>query len=207
MYQLIVCPVGPFGHAVADRLRELRDDVHITNEVDVDDGPPGSRLRLLAAWRRTPALEQAFDEESFRSGRPWLPVTLDHPALEIGPLVVPGFGACHGCYRRRIAQHDPAGAVSSAVGRHYDEHADAGPAGYLPSTALLAAAAAAEMVDRLRVAPEAEAGRVLQIDVPTQRLRSGRAVGVHGCRRCGLGRDETTRSYERLPALLQGVWG
>ncbi|MFC7479477.1 hypothetical protein ACFQX7_04660 [Luedemannella flava] len=121
--------------------------------------------------------------------------------------MVPGLGACHGCYRRRVAQHDPGQAVSAALGRHYEQDDRDGPAGHLPSAALFAAATATDVADRLWVAPEAEAGRVRQLDVPTQQLRSGQVVGVHGCPRCGLGRDETTRSYERLPALLPGVFG
>jgi bacteriocin biosynthesis cyclodehydratase domain-containing protein len=133
-------------------------------------------------------------------------VILDHPQLEIGPAVVPGLGACHDCYRRRLAQHDTARVIRAAVGDHYDAHPESGPDGYLPSTALLAAAVAAEVVDRLRTDAAAEAGRVRQIEVPTQQVRTGRVVGVHGCPRCGLGRDETTRSYERLPEMLQGVW-
>lgn len=214
MCHLLVCPVGPFGYAVAERLRDLCRDVEVagidaTGAVTAGRAEPGreARLDVLVAWRRVPAMERQFDEESFRSRRPWLPVVLDHPTLEIGPLVVPGEGACHGCYRRRIAQHDAARTVRAAVDRHYDADPQAGPAGYLPATALFAAATVAEVVDRFRDAPRDEAGRVRQIDVPTQQLRSGRVVGVHGCPRCGSGRDEATRSYERLPAMLQGVWG
>lgn len=216
MYQLIVTPVGPFGHAVAERLRDLCHRVEVvgadaagpvTRPPIPDQAlPPGPRLNVLVSWRRVPRTEREFDEEAFRTGDPWLPVVLDHPVLEIGPAVVPGTGPCCGCYRRRIAQHDPSRAVRAAVDRHYDADPLAGPAGHLPSTALFAAAAVADVVDRLRTAPEDEAGRVRQINVPTQQLWSGRAVGVHGCPRCGLGRDESTRSYERLPALLKGVW-
>lgn len=216
MHHLIVTPVGPFGYAVAERLRDLCHDVEVAGagatgtvvrpRVPDPARPPGPRLNLLVTWRRVPQMEQEFDEESFRSGQPWLPVILDHPVLEIGPVVVPGVGACHTCYRRRLAQHDGSRAIRDAVDQHYDADASAGPAGYLPATALFAAAAAAEVVDRLRAAPASEAGRVRQIDVPTQQLRSGLVVGVHGCPRCGLGRDETTRSYERLPAMLKGVW-
>lgn len=213
MYHLIVTPVGPFGHAVAEWLRDLCSDVEIAGtgtvvrpRVPDPAAPTRPRLNVLAAWRRVPQLEREFDAESFRSGQPWLPVILDHPVLEIGPLIVPGAGPCHGCYRGRLAQHDPARAVHAAVDRHYDADAAAGPAGYLPSTALFAAAAAADIVDRMGAALESEAGRVRQLDVPTQQLQSGRVVGVHGCPRCGAGRDETTRSYERLPALLRGVW-
>ncbi|GIE76454.1 hypothetical protein Aph02nite_24040 [Actinoplanes philippinensis] len=213
MCHLIVSPLGPFGYAVAERLRDLCRDVDIagidaTGAVTAVRPAPDreDRLDVLVAWRRAPAIEQEFDDVAFRTGRPWLPVVLDHPVLEIGPLVVPGEGACHGCYRRRIAQHDTARTIRAAVDRHYDTDPQAGPAGYLTATALFAAASVAEIVDRFRAAPGDEAGRVRQIDVPTQQLRSGRVVGVHGCPRCGSGRDETTRSYDRLPALLQGVW-
>jgi bacteriocin biosynthesis cyclodehydratase domain-containing protein len=215
MHHLIVTPVGPFGHAVAERLRDLYHDVEVGGagapvvrpRVSDPAKPSSPRLNVLVAWRRVPQLEREFDEESFRCGQPWLPIGLDHPVLEIGPVVVPGAGACHGCYRGRLAQHDPSRAVRAAIDRHYDSDAAAGPAGYLPSTALFAAAAAAEIADRLDTAPETEAGRVRQLDVPTQQLQSGRVIGVHGCPRCGIGRDETTRSYERLPAMLRGVWG
>ncbi|MFI1994121.1 TOMM precursor leader peptide-binding protein [Actinoplanes sp. NPDC020271] len=205
MSHLSITPVGPFGFAVAERLRDLVHDVSV---VDAPDGVLSGKsgLNLLAAWRRTPQREREFDEESFRTGQPWLPVILDHPQLEVGPAIVPGHGACHGCYRRRIAQHDNARVIRAATGEYYDAHPEAGPDGFLPSTALLAAALAAEAVERLRTDPGAEAGRVRQIEVPTQQIRAGRTVGAHGCPRCGLGRDETTRSYERLPEMLQGVW-
>jgi bacteriocin biosynthesis cyclodehydratase domain-containing protein len=215
MYHLIVTPVGPFGYAVAERLRDLCRDIEVANagpggtttpRIPDPERPSGPRLNLLVSWRRVPRMEREFDEESFRTGQPWLPVILDHPVLEIGPVVVPGSGACHGCYRGRLAQHDTTRAIRSAVDDHYDRDPFSGPAGFLPATALFAAASAAEVVERLRESPASEAGRVRQIEVPTQQLRSGRVVGVHGCPRCGLGRDETTRSYERLPALLSGVW-
>ena len=208
MYHLIVTPVGPFGYAVAERLRDLCTDVEVAGAPGTFVRPrmPEPRLNLLVAWRRVPPAEREFDEEAFRTGQPWLPVTLDHPVLEIGPVVVPGTGPCHACYRGRMAQHDPARAFRATVDAHYDENPSAGPDGYLPSTALLAAAAVADVIDRLRTDPAGEAGRIRQIDVPTQGMWSGRVVGVHGCPRCGLGRDETTRSYDRLPALLKGVW-
>ncbi|MFC7479478.1 hypothetical protein ACFQX7_04665 [Luedemannella flava] len=65
MYRLIVTPVGPFGHAVAERLRDLRRDVSVEVEIEVDG--PDPVLRVLAAWRRVPALERDLDEESHRS--------------------------------------------------------------------------------------------------------------------------------------------
>ncbi|GIF05517.1 TOMM precursor leader peptide-binding protein [Actinoplanes siamensis] len=210
MHHLIITPVGPFGYAVAERLGDLCHDAEVVGAAFVRPRaappPPGPHLHLLASWRRVPELEREFDEEAFRTGQPWLPVTLDHPQLEIGPVVVPGAGACLGCYRRRIMQHDDARVIRAALDEYYDAHPEAGPGGYLPSTALLAAAAAAEVVGRIREDAAAEAGRVRQIEVATQQVRTGRVVGVHGCPRCGLGRDETTRSYERLPEMLQGVW-
>lgn len=206
MSRLIITPVGPFGFAVAERLRDLVTDFEVVDAPGGVLSRKSGQINLLAAWRRTPTLEREFDEESFRTGQPWLPVVLDHPQLEVGPAVVPGMGACHDCYRRRIAQHDNARVIRTAVGEYYDAHPDAGPDGFLPSTALLAAALAAEAVERLRTDPAAEAGRVRQIEVPTQQIKTGRVVGGHGCPRCGLGRDETTRSYERLPEMLQGVW-
>jgi bacteriocin biosynthesis cyclodehydratase domain-containing protein len=203
MYHLIVTPVGPFGLAVADRLGDLCADVEIAGTPGAVVRPrlPEPQLNLLIAWRRVPRREREFDEQAFRTGRPWLPVTLDHPVLEIGPVVVPGVGPCHACYRTRMSQHDPGRDFRALVDAHYDENPSDGPAGYLPSTALLAASAIADVAVRLQTAPEKEAGRVRRLDVPSQAMWSGHVVGVHGCARCGLGRD----SYDRPPALLKEV--
>jgi len=49
--------------------------------------------------------------------------------------------------------------------------------------------------------------RLRTLDLATLRMRSGRGVGVHGCRRCGLGRPEADRSHARLRAAMEDALG
>jgi bacteriocin biosynthesis cyclodehydratase domain-containing protein len=235
MASIHVIAVGAFGRAVANRIGELADGVVITRSTGtaLPLSIPRARVRVLAAWRRVPTLERELDALAFGNGRglalgpdqqgsafrglalgpdqqggawtPWLPVVLEHPVLRVGPAVVPGAGPCHGCFQRRAAQHAADRAVAGALERRYDTDPAAGPAGYLPPAALLGAALAVEAAARLAVLPVAEAGRLRRIDLLTQQLSAGRAVGVHGCVHCGLHRDGATRSYAGLRAELPKV--
>jgi bacteriocin biosynthesis cyclodehydratase domain-containing protein len=210
MHPLHVIAVGPFGRAVADRIGEFVPDCAVSLAPGgplAGPRPPDAEIHLLAAWRRVPPLERELDALAHRRGTPWLPVVLDHPLLRVGPAVVPGTGPCHDCYRRRTAQHAPSPAVSEALDRHYERDPSAGLAGYLPATALLAAVTALETIARLRRDPASEAGRLRQINPLTQQMTTGRTVGVHGCPRCGLGRDEAGRSYRELRAALGEALG
>jgi bacteriocin biosynthesis cyclodehydratase domain-containing protein len=189
----VVC-VGPFGRAVAERLA-AGDGVAVTplepGAPLVTSDLPVARAYALASWRPPAAAAEALDR-------------LAH-AWGVGPTVVPGRGACRRCFEARRRQHAPAPELADALERHYRAHPQAGPRGHLPAHAAIAAALATEALERAAADPAAEAGRVRQFHVVTQRLSGGRAVGLHGCPRCGRRRDERTRSYHPLTAELAEV--
>lgn len=196
-----VLSVGNFGRAVADRLASGPSPAIVTR-VDGSGAAdsaswPVAEVRVLCAWRPVPALARLLDELAFAWGVPWLPVIVEHPDLVVGPFVIPGEGACHGCLRRRFAQHSLSADIVSALHDRYEADPALGPGGFMPFHVRLAAAMILEMLDRR------EAGRVVQVGLVTQRLRAGTVVGVHGCRRCRSPRDESTRSYARLGPELE----
>ena len=160
---------------------------------------------VLAAWRAPGAAAEALDALAHAWRVPWLPIVAEHPLLRVGPAVVPGRGACRRCFEARRRQHAAAPELTDALADHYRAHPDAGPRGFLPSHATIAAALGREALDGLAADPDAEAGRYRQFHVVSQRLGAGRAVGLHGCPRCGSGRDERTRSYAELVRELAGV--
>jgi bacteriocin biosynthesis cyclodehydratase domain-containing protein len=172
---------------------------------ELDLGP--ARARVLAASRPVPALAEALDDSAHESQSPWLPVVLTHPHLQIGPAVVPGRGACFGCFQRRLRQHAPAPEVDAALQRYYEDHGTERLNGHLPPSAELAAAMALRVVDRLVSDPGAEAGWLRQINLVSRHMSKGRGIGVHGCVRCGLGRPESGRSHERLSAAMGRALG
>jgi len=197
---------GRWGHEVA-YLLSARTPMPLVTLIDLDtsaaevDLPP-ARVRVLAAGRAMPALAEALDDSAHQSKSPWLPVVLTHPHLQIGPAVAPGRGACFGCWQRRLRQHAPAPEVDAALQRYYEDHATALPYGHLPPSAELAASMALSVIDRLVCDPGAEAGWLRQINLVSRHMSKGRGVGVHGCVRCGLGRNEPGRSHERLSVAM-----
>jgi bacteriocin biosynthesis cyclodehydratase domain-containing protein len=187
---------GPFGVAVAERLAGTLAAATITR-ADPSGRfwsqmwPPAS-MHVLCAWRAMPWLASRLDEMSFAWGTPWLPVICEHPELRVGPLIVPGSGPCYRCFRMRLSQHVPSEQLTAELHRHYDEDPTAGPRGHMPFHALLAAAAARSVIE------SGQPGRVLQLNLVTQKSGSGQVVGVHGCPLCGGRVPEHTRGHERL---------
>jgi bacteriocin biosynthesis cyclodehydratase domain-containing protein len=208
---LHIIGAGPWGHEVADRLSCLTPEPLVTL-LELDASPAElhlrpARSRVLAASRPVPALAVALDDSAHESQSPWLPVVLTHPHLQIGPVVVPGRGACFGCWQRRLRQHAPAPEVDAALQRYYDEHATEQLYGHLPPSVEIAAAMALRVVDRMASDPGAEAGWLRQINLVSRHMSKGRGVGVHGCVRCGLGRSEPGRSHERLSVAMGRALG
>ncbi len=195
-----IVAIGPFGDHVARVLAELRPGVRRVDDAGIG-GPVA--VRVLAAWRPVPALAGEVDARSRREGVAFLPVIAEPPRIVVGPVSVPSWPGCWACYHRRVLQHDPRPAESRTLLAFYDAHPEAGPAGYLPVLADLAAARAAAMLRRLERAPGEVAGRVWQMNVLTPRPSEGTVVGVHGCPSCGLGRNEEERSSAELQAALR----
>ena len=212
---LHVIGAGPFGGAVAEAILAARPEASATlaqRDLGPDraDGPgavlPPAAGYVLAAGCPMPGYAAALDQVAFEQGVSWLPVIVEHPLLRIGPAVVPGVGACYGCWRRRLRQHAVAPDLEAALERAYRHATVERQAGHLPAAARLAAAVALDVVERLAHDAPGETGRVRQMDLLTRQLTTGKALGVHGCPRCGLGRDERDRSHASLLAELEEVW-
>jgi bacteriocin biosynthesis cyclodehydratase domain-containing protein len=149
-------------------------------------GSPGPVA--VGLWRPSPTLCEAADELAFGHRRTWLPIIMDHPHLRVGPLVVPGQGACFSCFAARQAQHDAERTASAAVLKAYDLDGQLGPRGYLSHHARLAAALAHVMLGRLGEVPASVAGQVVSVNVLRSGFRAHRVASRPGCARCGCSR-------------------
>jgi bacteriocin biosynthesis cyclodehydratase domain-containing protein len=145
--------LGEFGERVCDMLRAAR----LGHQPPGSPAPSGTKVApgeterifssgrapiVLALWRPSPEICDAFDTYAFRHNRVWFPVTAEGPVIRIGPVVAPPSGPCFGCYHRRRVQHDCSHAASSALRAAYDRDPGLGPRGYLPHHARTAAAIA-----------------------------------------------------------------
>ncbi|MFI1799335.1 TOMM precursor leader peptide-binding protein [Streptomyces sp. NPDC020379] len=189
MTKVHVLAVGDFGVAVAERLRREHDGVVVTTDRDghlrYPAGWPRADVRVLVSWREVPHLADVLDARSADWRTPWFPIVAEHPRLRIGPLVVPGAGACYRCFGKRRKQHERDSAITSALHAHYDATPAAGPEGFLPQHVALAAGSARDLLHRLEDdGGQRDAGTVRHWHLLEQLITSARVVGVHGCDRC-----------------------
>lgn len=172
--------VGAFGRAVVAHLAEAC---------------PPADVHVVVLWRPSPALCRQLDAESFRTGRPWLPIIAEHPTVLVGPWIAPPDGPCFRCYTARRAQHDTRPRVTSALGEAYDADARLGPQGFLPHHARVVAALA------LLAVAEPVAGRIASFDVHSGHIGAQHVVGVHGCPRCDASGEIGPRDGRSLAAF------
>lgn len=174
-----MCGLGPFGARVVSRLRDWLPRAAIAGNVPAAfDGPPDAVI--VVSWRPSAAEFGRADELAYARGVPWLPVTLEHPVLRVGPWVEPPAGPCHRCYWTRRVQHDRQPATSRLLHAAYDNDPGLGHRGFLPGQARTAASYVALL---LRQGPPA--GQLFTVGLTETRVTASPVVPVHGCPCCG----------------------
>lgn len=196
----LVLVEGRFGEAVAARLTQTRDRVHVERvlsalpslEAALDDVD----FVAVVTWRPYPAALDTVDAAC--AGRiPWSGVTLAGRCLVTGPLVVPG-GPCYDCYRKRLWSHLAHPERQHALEAALDADDNLGCAGFPPGSVAVATAALA--LDRAETGTGA--GRVRRLDLVHGDMTQSQVVRVHGCTRCG--HDEAGVRYV---SRLRAAWG
>ncbi|WP_411146945.1 TOMM precursor leader peptide-binding protein [Streptomyces sp. x-80] len=178
---------GDFGERVAARLASmtgcptLRADARGRRTAEW----PHTGLRLVAAWRAEEELFAQVARLHSATRTPWLPIVHEYPMIRIGPLVMPGKGACYGCYVRRRAQHDRGSAAARALRASAAADPDHGVAGFTEGQAMIGTALALDLVGRWETGAGDRAGQVLFYNVLTRSLITDTVVRVHGCSECG----------------------
>lgn len=198
--------VGAFGIAVARYLKAFRRDLWetvVTDESTVQ--PKIAHVTVVAAWRPVPKLCELVDELSFEWQRPFIPVMVESAALRLGPVVIPGRGACWHCWTARSRQHSELAPAQLALLQHYTSNPEAGPQGYLEPFAMMAAARIAQIIEELD-SSAAIPGYVWQIDMMTRAINTSMVVGVHGCPRCGIDRLARELGFAEMQRELSYLW-
>jgi bacteriocin biosynthesis cyclodehydratase domain-containing protein len=188
---LAVAAVGPFGERTAEHLTKAVPGARLVAASDIVNAFAVARdAVVIALWRPEPGLCELADEVAHRYATPWLPVTMDHPVIRVGPLVLPGCGPCFRCYQRRRQQHDTQPAASAALIAAYAANAAEGPAGYLPHHARIAAGMVSEMLRGIAGGGERRVhghvpGSVTTIRLFGRGITTNLVVQCHDCLRCG----------------------
>jgi bacteriocin biosynthesis cyclodehydratase domain-containing protein len=203
----LICP-DEFGAAVGDELQRRLGDRAVRHDGGVAGGQlPIAACYVAVAGRPLPTELEALDEAAFAWRCRLIAVTVEHPYLRLGPIVVPGAGACYHCYAARLQQHSPTPEYAEAVLAHFRAPDARSFPGHLPPLASFVATWLDRTLAELELDPGRLAGRIQQLHLLNLHLLDGRAVGVHGCRRCGLGRDERRRSVDELEPFARELAG
>jgi bacteriocin biosynthesis cyclodehydratase domain-containing protein len=194
---------GRFGHAVAERVAASVQDVAVLHLLPslqaLDDLVPRASFVGLALWRRYPSAIDAIDLACARHRIPWSSVTLEGRFLTMGPLVVPGKGACYACYRKRWSTHLAHPEREQALDDAYQADLEVGCEGFPPSGVTIAAAGLALDQAEESTSP----GRVRRLDLLHCVLEETQVVRVHGCDRCSRPLSPGERYVHHLLAALR----
>lgn len=205
-----ILSVGAFGRAIATSLQELLPGVIETRiELNGQTHPmlwPTAKVHVLASWRPVTKLSRLLDEMCHAWRTPFIEAVQETPMLRVGPVVVPGQGACYGCYETRTLQHVQRALEYKALRDFYNLQPRQGPQGYLPAIADLAAIRIAQFVRELEHDAATVAGQVWQLNTIHRDTMNATIVGVHACPRCGLGQEEQTRSFVALRGALDWMF-
>lgn len=189
-----VLSVGGFGLAVADALIENGE----TREPGTDSAfawpAPETRCLVVASWRPVPSLWKRADERAAEIGGCWLPVSLEHPIMKVGPMFTPGESPCFDCYRNRQFQHDASRHLTRMLEEAYDADDGLGPRAHLPHHARLAAAVSAPLIESALGGADDMRGVGMLISLTDLGVEPARVVPCHGCAVCGsarVRRDQT----------------
>lgn len=192
---VILLGLGEFGDHIVALLRgNARWPVTVAGSIAGAFGQE-SKAVIVAMWRPCPAACEEADALAFQRQQPWLPVVMDHPHVRVGPLVVPGQGACFACFSARYDQHDGQRAISAALHAGYDRDPGLGPRGYLDHHARLAAALAEMTLGDLSADwRTAAAAEVRTFNVYRSVIRRHPVTARSGCPRCGSPASPSDRS-------------
>ncbi|WZX99234.1 TOMM precursor leader peptide-binding protein [Bacillus sp. FSL W7-1360] len=210
MKPIHIIAVGKFGLEVATQIEKRVGHTVVTEMPErlpllPSDRFPVARLHILASWKPVSSLSKMMDNLSFAWNVPWIPIVLNHPQLQIGPVVTPKEGPCFHCYEKRVLQHSPFPGHIHAMHHYYDQTPTAGPKGYVRAFAGWSASHILYIDSILTIGDEDVSGCLWQMDVLTRESCRSLVVGVHGCPRCGLGRSEKDRSVDQLMIDMERV--
>ena len=201
--------MGAFGAAASKYLQLLCPDSLMVEPLSEGSIPAvklaNCRAAVLFTEQLPPRVCEQLNDLAHQNQQVFLPVSLGASTLTIGPVVLPGMGACWQCWEQRSKQH------ARHIGQA-EQSADSGlEAISLSSQRLLypcALIAACEVlwmcqdVQRLR----AVAGSVWRMDLGTHDVSTSTTVGVHDCKYCGLERPAETRGFAQMSEALQSHW-
>jgi hypothetical protein len=202
---------GPFGTAVAEYLQFLLKPAQQLplarghsplSGLAIDKGD----VIILALSQPMPRICEELDDMVFAQEAAFVSVILRANDLTVGPLCFSGATSCWHCWQNRSLQHSEWPVEDKLAAEYYSSQpVPHGPRGFLQPFALIAAAKIAQMFSTSS-REYGDGDQVWRFHLRNRSTVSGISLGVHGCVRCGLHRDESTRTMAVLRQDLSYLW-
>ena len=197
--------IGPFGKAVAALVKQALPNDRITccaEYSSTDMSLPDAQIYIVVSWHPVHNLCCTIEKMCYSQKSIFIPAIMHDPWLQVGPIVIPGSGACYSCSQKRFLQHSPLSALYQDIYHYYDEHPEQGPQGFLLPVANLTAMRLLLALETLASQSDQIAGYMWRWTLATLEASGNLVTGVHGCPYCGLQREESTRSYGAMQQSL-----
>jgi bacteriocin biosynthesis cyclodehydratase domain-containing protein len=184
-----IVAVGSFGEAVANAMQSFYRGTQALSDLGKRWMPSTDEFVIAAMCSEDHDLCDRIDQQARLGGSGWLPVFIDHPLLQVGPLILPDRPGCYCCFLRRRAQHESRARRNSGP-REGRARSAGGTEGFFHHHASIAAAMAWELMTHgkddggIAGPGPGPAGLVLAWNVRNGSGHSDRLVGCHGCPRC-----------------------
>jgi bacteriocin biosynthesis cyclodehydratase domain-containing protein len=199
-----VFSMGRFGESVASYLRHFFISVRHTQlhwASDIRNLTLEKEPLILASSRPLPKACEVADEVAFAQGIAFVPAILAANSLTVGPVTGPHSQTCWICWQKRRLQHSNRPVEEKLLLDYYSREDVAGPAGFLPSFPLMAAAKVADFL----ASPNQASSPVWQFHVYTRQITIGACLGIHDCPRCGLHRPAISRTVDILQPSVRRI--
>lgn len=199
-----VFTVGGFGESVASNLQHFFGSVRhvrLDSPGDIRDLPREKTPLVVASSRPVPMACEVAGEVAAAQEIAFVPVVLAANSLTVGPVIGPNSPTCWSCWQKRRLQHSNRAAEEKVLLDYYSREDVAGPAGFLPSFPLVAAAKVAEFL----ASPDESTAPVWQFHIYTRQITIGACLGINNCPRCGLRRSAISRTVDLLQPAVRRI--
>ncbi|WP_077706052.1 hypothetical protein [Virgibacillus dokdonensis] len=194
---------GPLSKEVSQILKK---NISTTTSIEISEAiilnnPDLEAAELIVVISDNPCVSfcKKISDYSYKEKKIFVPIIIDQPNVIIGPIWRSAEDACYHCYIDRILQHSPVSQVLKEVWQFYDHNLQTFSTGYHPSEPSFLAS---WLLGNLSNCFSDVRGQVIQLNLVTREPISSQVIGVHGCPRCGLGREEKTRGYIHIQEEL-----
>lgn len=200
-----IIQIGKFASDISKQLNGEQWNVTVT-EVNEDYSIPNidnmiqtAETHILISHHPCVSFCKSINDLCYKYKKTFVPIIIDQPYLTIGPIFKAQGDSCYFCYLDRYMQHAANPDITQSVFDYYDRRVRNGPNGYHYSDVLFVSNL---IFANLESSFEQFRGKLLRVNLINREIVVSEVIGVHGCPRCGLNRDEKTRSYKDLHNYL-----